>query len=184
MVIDFSSPNIAKQMHVGHLRSTIIGESISRLLEFIGHDVLRYNSFTWNLFSVLCDMSVTLSIRIKLNLFFWLLPKLIFVLFFNYCTSTASKKYNYIIKLLLLSSNVITYQSRLNAYNTNYYIKNWEQMNELYNDLTHTLGLTTLVTGEHSLVCWSLILRMSIPISRRCHHLLLTCRRFTRYVEI
>lgn len=41
VVIDFSSPNIAKQMHVGHLRSTIIGESLSRLLEFVGHDVLR-----------------------------------------------------------------------------------------------------------------------------------------------
>lgn len=42
-VVDFSSPNIAKQMHVGHLRSTIIGESICRLLEFFGHDVLRLN---------------------------------------------------------------------------------------------------------------------------------------------
>lgn len=43
VVVDFSSPNIAKQMHVGHLRSTIIGESISRLLEYLGHDVLRLN---------------------------------------------------------------------------------------------------------------------------------------------
>ncbi|KAH3834680.1 hypothetical protein DPMN_108013 [Dreissena polymorpha] len=43
VVIDFSSPNIAKEMHVGHLRSTIIGESISRLLEWVGHDVLRLN---------------------------------------------------------------------------------------------------------------------------------------------
>lgn len=43
VLVDFSSPNIAKQMHVGHLRSTIIGESISRLLEFLGHDVLRVN---------------------------------------------------------------------------------------------------------------------------------------------
>jgi len=43
VVIDFSSPNIAKEMHVGHLRSTIIGESLSRLLEFVGHDVLRLN---------------------------------------------------------------------------------------------------------------------------------------------
>merc|ERR1712025_1217993 len=41
--VDFSSPNIAKEMHVGHLRSTIIGDSISRLLEFLGHDVLRLN---------------------------------------------------------------------------------------------------------------------------------------------
>lgn len=43
VVIDFSSPNIAKEMHVGHLRSTIIGESLSRLLEFLGHDLLRLN---------------------------------------------------------------------------------------------------------------------------------------------
>ena len=42
-IVDFSSPNIAKEMHVGHLRSTIIGESICRLLEFVGHDVLRLN---------------------------------------------------------------------------------------------------------------------------------------------
>ena len=43
VVVDFSSPNIAKEMHVGHLRSTIIGDSICRLLEFLGHDVLRLN---------------------------------------------------------------------------------------------------------------------------------------------
>ena len=41
--VDFSSPNIAKEMHVGHLRSTIIGESICRILEFLGHDVKRIN---------------------------------------------------------------------------------------------------------------------------------------------
>ncbi|XP_042901698.1 arginine--tRNA ligase, cytoplasmic [Parasteatoda tepidariorum] len=43
IVVDFSSPNVAKEMHVGHLRSTIIGESICRLLEFCGNDVLRIN---------------------------------------------------------------------------------------------------------------------------------------------
>ncbi|XP_030836351.1 arginine--tRNA ligase, cytoplasmic-like [Strongylocentrotus purpuratus] len=43
VVIDMSSPNIAKEMHIGHLRSTIIGESISRLMEFVGHDVLKVN---------------------------------------------------------------------------------------------------------------------------------------------
>jgi arginyl-tRNA synthetase len=43
VIVDFSSPNIAKEMHVGHLRSTIIGESIARTLEFRGHDVLRLN---------------------------------------------------------------------------------------------------------------------------------------------
>lgn len=43
VIVDFSSPNIAKEMHVGHLRSTIIGDSISKLLEYLGHDVLRLN---------------------------------------------------------------------------------------------------------------------------------------------
>lgn len=43
VVVDFSSPNIAKEMHVGHLRSTIIGDSICRLFEFLGHEVLRLN---------------------------------------------------------------------------------------------------------------------------------------------
>lgn len=43
VVIDFSSPNIAKEMHVGHLRSTIIGDCIARTLEFTGHDILRLN---------------------------------------------------------------------------------------------------------------------------------------------
>ena len=43
IVVDFSSPNIAKEMHVGHLRSTIIGDSISRILEFRGYEVLRLN---------------------------------------------------------------------------------------------------------------------------------------------
>ncbi len=42
-VVDFSSPNIAKEMHVGHLRSTIIGDSLARVLEFRGHNVLRLN---------------------------------------------------------------------------------------------------------------------------------------------
>ena len=43
IVVDFSSPNIAKQMHVGHLRSTIIGDCICRLLETLGHKVIRQN---------------------------------------------------------------------------------------------------------------------------------------------
>merc|ERR1719379_953815 len=43
VVVDFSSPNIAKEMHVGHLRSTIIGESTCRILEFCGHEVHRLN---------------------------------------------------------------------------------------------------------------------------------------------
>ena len=43
VVVDFSSPNIAKEMHVGHLRSTIIGDTLSNVLTFAGHDVLRLN---------------------------------------------------------------------------------------------------------------------------------------------
>jgi arginyl-tRNA synthetase len=43
VVVDFSCPNIAKQMHVGHLRSTIIGDCICRTLEFLGHNVIRQN---------------------------------------------------------------------------------------------------------------------------------------------
>ena len=43
VIVDFSSPNIAKEMHVGHLRSTIIGDSLARVLEFRGHAVLRLN---------------------------------------------------------------------------------------------------------------------------------------------
>jgi len=43
IVVDFSCPNIAKQMHVGHLRSTIIGDCICRMLEFLGHKVIRQN---------------------------------------------------------------------------------------------------------------------------------------------
>src|SRR6185312_735348 len=43
VVVDYSGPNIAKQMHVGHLRSTIIGDSISRVLAFQGHNVIRQN---------------------------------------------------------------------------------------------------------------------------------------------
>lgn len=43
IIIEFSSPNIAKELHVGHLRSTIIGECLARLFEFLGYDVLRLN---------------------------------------------------------------------------------------------------------------------------------------------
>ncbi len=43
IVCEFSSPNVAKAMHVGHLRSTIIGDALARLFEFLGHDVIRLN---------------------------------------------------------------------------------------------------------------------------------------------
>ena len=42
-VIDMSAPNLAKEMHVGHLRSTIIGDGVARVLEFLGDDVIRQN---------------------------------------------------------------------------------------------------------------------------------------------
>jgi arginyl-tRNA synthetase len=43
VIIDYSSPNLAKEMHVGHLRSTIIGDALARVLGFLGHDVKRQN---------------------------------------------------------------------------------------------------------------------------------------------
>ncbi len=43
IVADYSAPNVAKEMHVGHLRSTIIGDAVVRTLEFLGHKVIRAN---------------------------------------------------------------------------------------------------------------------------------------------
>jgi arginyl-tRNA synthetase len=43
VVVDYSSPNVAKEMHVGHLRSTVIGDALVRVLEFLGHQVVRHN---------------------------------------------------------------------------------------------------------------------------------------------
>jgi len=43
VVVDYSGPNMAKQMHVGHLRSSIIGDTLARLLEFLGDEVIRQN---------------------------------------------------------------------------------------------------------------------------------------------
>ena len=43
IVVDYSGPNLAKEMHVGHLRSTIIGDAVARVLEFQGHKVIRQN---------------------------------------------------------------------------------------------------------------------------------------------
>ncbi|MGB0113308.1 MAG: arginine--tRNA ligase [Ilumatobacteraceae bacterium] len=43
VVVDYSAPNVAKEMHVGHLRSTVIGDSLVRIMSFLGHDVVREN---------------------------------------------------------------------------------------------------------------------------------------------
>ncbi|MDP6417747.1 MAG: arginine--tRNA ligase, partial [Gammaproteobacteria bacterium] len=43
IVVDYSSPNLAKEMHVGHLRGTIIGDSLVRVLERLGHNIVRQN---------------------------------------------------------------------------------------------------------------------------------------------
>lgn len=43
VVVEYSSPNVAKEMHVGHLRSTVIGDAIARILDFLGHEVVRQN---------------------------------------------------------------------------------------------------------------------------------------------
>jgi arginyl-tRNA synthetase len=43
IVVDFSSPNVAKPMHVGHLRSTVIGDALARILFFLGHQVTTDN---------------------------------------------------------------------------------------------------------------------------------------------
>jgi len=43
VVIDYSAPNLAKEMHVGHLRSTIIGDAMARVLGYVGHKIIRQN---------------------------------------------------------------------------------------------------------------------------------------------
>ena len=43
VVIDYSAPNVAKEMHVGHLRTTVVGDALARTLEHLGHDVVRQN---------------------------------------------------------------------------------------------------------------------------------------------
>jgi arginyl-tRNA synthetase len=65
VIIDYSSPNVAKEMHVGHLRTTVIGDALARLLAFAGHTVVRENHIgDWGtpfgmLIEHLIDMGVT-----------------------------------------------------------------------------------------------------------------------------
>lgn len=61
--VDFSSPNICKEMHVGHLRSTIIGDTICKILEHRGHKVNRINHVRYSYISLLgsVETSATFS---------------------------------------------------------------------------------------------------------------------------
>ena len=43
IVVDYSAPNVAKEMHIGHLRTTVIGDALVRMLDFVGHDVVKEN---------------------------------------------------------------------------------------------------------------------------------------------
>lgn len=63
IVIDYSHPNVAKEMHVGHLRSTVIGDSLARVLEWRGHTILRQNHIgDWGtLFGMLIEHMVDLG---------------------------------------------------------------------------------------------------------------------------
>ena len=42
-MVDYSAPNVAKEMHVGHLRTTVVGDAVARVLEYLGHTVIRAN---------------------------------------------------------------------------------------------------------------------------------------------
>jgi arginyl-tRNA synthetase len=65
VVVDYSAPNVAKEMHVGHLRSTIIGDAAVRLLAFLGHDVIRRNHIgDWGTpFGMLIEHMVDLGVQ-------------------------------------------------------------------------------------------------------------------------
>jgi arginyl-tRNA synthetase len=71
VVIDYSAPNVAKEMHVGHLRSTIIGDALARLLAFQGHKVIRQNHIgDWGtpfgmLIEQMLDVGAAVSLDVK-----------------------------------------------------------------------------------------------------------------------
>ena len=76
-VVDFSSPNIAKEMHVGHLRSTIIGDTLARMLEYSNVEVLRRNHVgDWGTqvcmyLSLFCLFTERLSFSVNSGLYCW-----------------------------------------------------------------------------------------------------------------
>ncbi len=78
IVVDYSGPNIAKEMHVGHLRSTIIGDAISRILEFQGHKILRQNHIgDWGTqFGMLIAYAIEIGAATPGQNFFWSLGDL------------------------------------------------------------------------------------------------------------
>ena len=73
VLIDYSSPNLAKEMHVGHLRGTIIGDAIARTFEYLGHRLIRHNHFgDWGtqfgmLITYMQDLSAELSLATELS---------------------------------------------------------------------------------------------------------------------
>ncbi|MFB9307779.1 arginyl-tRNA synthetase [Agromyces hippuratus] len=64
IVIDYSSPNVAKEMHVGHLRTTVVGDALARMLEWSGHTVIRQNHIgDWGTpFGMLIEHSIDLGL--------------------------------------------------------------------------------------------------------------------------
>jgi arginyl-tRNA synthetase len=82
IVVDFSSPNIAKEMHVGHLRSTIIGDCICRVLECQGHKVIRQNHIgDWGTqFGMLINYMLYVHTALRMEKVFGTKPEDAFVL--------------------------------------------------------------------------------------------------------
>ncbi len=69
VVVDYSGPNVAKEMHVGHLRSTVIGDAIARVLAFVGHEVVRQNHLgDWGTqFGMLIEYMIDMGARTKVE---------------------------------------------------------------------------------------------------------------------
>ncbi|WWO98865.1 MAG: arginine--tRNA ligase [Candidatus Dasytiphilus stammeri] len=103
VVIDYSSPNVAKEMHVGHLRSTIIGDATARTLEFLGHHVIRANHIgDWGMqFGMLIALMEIKNHNFNKNLVLSDLENL-YREAKNYCeidTKFAQNASNYVLKL-------------------------------------------------------------------------------------